>query len=153
MIELGCHFLSRKSTSVIKPFFETFPINVVSTIEQLLAKNNSLTTHERNPQLRMTVIFKIKSKFNPDFMTDIFKERSVSYNLRKGSDTLLPVVRTATYGIETVSYIGNKLWKILPSSLKSIPNLENFKKGIRSWKSKLCGCRLCKNFIDNLGFV
>ena len=86
-------------------------------------------------------------------MTDIFKERNVSLNLRKGSDTLFPVVRTTTYGIERVSYIGNKLWQILPSSLKIIPNLENFKKGIRSWRSKLRGCRVCKNFVDNLGFV
>ena len=79
--------------------------------------NNSVTTHERNLQLLMTEIFKTKSKLNPDFMTDIFKERSVSYNLRKGYDTPLPVVRTTTYGIETVSYIGNKLWQILPLSL------------------------------------
>ena len=31
----------------------------VSTFEQLLAKNNSVTTHESNPQLLMTEIFKI----------------------------------------------------------------------------------------------
>ena len=111
MIELGCHFPSRKSASVIKPFVRTFPINVVSTFEQLLANNNSVITHKRNLQLRMIEIFKTKSKLNPDFMTDIFKERSVSYNFRKGSDTLLSVVRTTTYGIETVSYIGNKLWQ------------------------------------------
>ena len=86
-------------------------------------------------------------------MTDIFKERSVSYNLRKGSDTLLPVVRTTTYGTETVRYIGNKLWQLLPSSLKNIPNIENVMKGIRFWRSELCGCRSCKKFIDNLGFV
>ena len=115
----------------------------MSTFRQLLAKNNSVTTHKRNLQLLMTDIFKTKSKLKPDFMTDIFKEMSVLYNLRKGSDTLLPVVRTTTYGIETISHIGNKLWQILPSSLKSIPNLENFKNGIRSWKSKLCGCRIC----------
>ena len=127
--------------------------NNVSAFEQLLAKNKSITSHERNLQLFMTEIFNAKSKLNPDFMTDIFKKMSVSYNLRKGFDKLLPVVRTTTYGIETISHIGNKLWQILPSSLKSIPNLENFKKGIRSWRSKSCGCRICKTFIDNLGFV
>ena len=104
----------------------------VSTFEQLLAKNNSVTTHKTNLQLFMTEIFKAKSELNPDFMTDIFKERSVSYSLWKSSHTLLPVVRTTTYDIETVSYIGSKLCQVLPSSLKSIPNLENFKKGIRS---------------------
>ena len=125
----------------------------VSTFEQLLATNNSVTTYERNLQLLMTNIFKTKSKLNPDFMTDIFKERSVSYNLLKGSDTLLPVVRTTTYDIETVSYFRNKLWPILPSSLQSIPNLENFKKRIRSCRIKFCGCRISKSSIDDLDFV
>ena len=71
----------------------------------------------------------------------------------KGSDTLLPVVRAIMYGIKIVGFIGNKLWQILPSSLKSVPNVETFKKGVRSWKSKSRGNRICKSFIDNLGFV
>ena len=36
----------------------------VLTFEQLLAKSNSVTTHERNLQLLMTEIFKTKSKLN-----------------------------------------------------------------------------------------
>ena len=75
------------------------------------AKNNSVSTHERNLQLLMTEIFKTKSKLNPDFVTDIFKESSVSYKLQKGPDTLLSVVRTTSYAIETVSFIGKKLWQ------------------------------------------
>jgi len=55
----------------------------VSTFDQLLAKNNSVTTHKRNLQLLMTDIFKTKSKLNPDFMNDIFKDRSVSRTFRK----------------------------------------------------------------------
>jgi len=69
-------------------------------------------------------------------MTDIFKDRSISYNLQKGSDTFLHVVRTTMYSIATVGFIRNKLWQIMPSSLKSMPNLENFKKDIKFWRSK-----------------
>ena len=94
-----------------------------------------------------------KSKLNPDFTTTIFKDWSVSYNLRKRFDTLLPAVRTITYGMKTVRFIRNKLLQVLPLSLKTIPNLANFKKDIRSWISKSRGCGICKNFIDNLGFV
>ena len=86
--------------------------NNVSTFEQLLVKSNAVTTQERKLQLLMTEIFKTKSKLNTDFMTDIFKDRSVSYNHQQGSGTLLSVVRTTTYSIETVICIGNKLWKI-----------------------------------------
>ena len=59
-----------------------------------------------------------KSKLNSDFMSDVMKDRSVSYNLRKGSDTLLLVVRTIPYGIETVS----KYLFIIYYSLSGIRN-------------------------------
>ena len=56
----------------------------------------------------------------------------------RGADRLLPAVRTTTYGIETVRFIGNKLWQILPPTLKSIPIIEKLKKGIISWRSNSC---------------
>ena len=68
-------------------------------------------------------------------MTDVLNDRSISYNLRKGSHTLLPVARTTTCGIETVRFIGNKLWQILPSSLKSTTDVESSKIDIRSWRN------------------
>ena len=80
----------------------------VSTFEQLLTRNNSVTFHERNLQLLITEIFNTKSQLILDFMNDFFKDRNVSYNLWKGSDTILPVVRTIIYGIETVRLIGNR---------------------------------------------
>ena len=38
-----------------------------------------------------------------------FKNRNVLYNLRREADTLLPAVRTTTYGIETSRFIDYKL--------------------------------------------
>ena len=80
----------------------------MSTFEQLMTKNKSVTTHERNLQLLKIEIFKTKSHLNPDCMTEIFKDRNVSHNLRRRAGTVLPAVRTTAYGIETARFIGNK---------------------------------------------
>ena len=86
-------------------------------------------------------------------MTEICKDRNVSYILKRGTDALLSAVRKTTYVFETVGLIGNKLRQILPPSLKSINNIEKFKKEIRSWRSDSCDCRIYKIFIVNLGFL
>ena len=59
-----------------------------------------------------------KSDLNPPFMKDIFKERNISYNLRRGNDAQLPKVRTTSFGIESIAYLGNKLWQLLPLEIK-----------------------------------
>ena len=76
----------------------------------------------------MIEIFKTKSYVNPDFMTESIRDRNVSYYLHSGANTLLPGVRTTTYGIETARIIVNKVWQVLPVTLKSIPSIESLKR-------------------------
>ena len=42
-------------------------------------------------------------------MKDIFTERNTGYNLRHGNDSQIPKVHTTTHGIETISFLGNRL--------------------------------------------
>ena len=49
---------------------------------------------------------------------DIFAERNTGYNLRHDNDSQLPKVYTTTYGIETISILGNRLWSTLPNIFK-----------------------------------
>jgi len=42
-------------------------------------------------------------------MKDIFAERNTGYDLRQGNDLQLPKVETTTYGIETISFLENRL--------------------------------------------
>ena len=39
-----------------------------------------------------------------------FAERHTGFNLRHGNDSQLPKVHTTTYEIETISFLGNRLW-------------------------------------------
>ena len=94
----------------------------------LLEQTKSVPIHVRNLQLLMTEMYKTKSDLNPPFMKDIFKERNISYNLRRGNDAQLPKVRTTSFGIESIAYLGNKLWQLLPLEIKQSNTLPIFKK-------------------------
>ena len=51
-------------------------------------------------------------------MKDIFAVRNTGYDLRQDNDSQLPKVHTTTYGIETISFLGNRLWSTFPNIIK-----------------------------------
>ena len=99
----------------------------------LLEQSKSVPIHIRNLQLLMTEIYKTKCGLNPPFMNDIFMQRNISYSLRHGDDAQLPKVRTTSFGVESIAYLGNKLWQNLPQEIKQSNSLTIFKKQIRCW--------------------
>ena len=62
-------------------------------------------------------------------------------------------VRTVYHGTESLSFLGPKIWSILPDNLKSLKSLEDIKREVRKWKPKDCPCRLCKIYIQGVGFI
>ena len=57
------------------------------------------------------------------------------------------------YGSETMSFLGPKIWELLPSHFKDLENLNFFKSNIKSWKLENCPCRLCRLYIVCIGFI
>ena len=94
--------------------------------ESLLEQRNLVSIHVKNLQLLMTESYKTKSDLNPPFRKNIFAERNTGYNLRHGNDSQLPNVHTTTYGIETISFLGNRLWSTLPYVVKQASTLPIF---------------------------
>ena len=85
-------------------------------------------------------------------MRELFKPRDLQYNLRNKNTLDIPKVVTRSYGIETVQFIGQKLWQMLPPNVRGSPSLKAFRKELRSCTIK-CDCRLCKTFICRLDFI
>ena len=65
---------------------------------------------------------------------------------------LLPI-QTVYHGNESLSYLGPKMWNSISTELKLESSLRTFKEPIKLWKPLLCPCRLCKTFINCLGFL
>ena len=57
-------------------------------------------------------------------MKDIFPERDLKYNLRTEAGFKITNVSTVKYRTDTISYLGPKIWNLLPDYLKEIQNLE-----------------------------
>ena len=66
-------------------------------------------------------------------MSNMFKSKAGnSYNLRQVSEFSRPMVKSVYHETGTISYVGPKIWDILPEKLKNIDNLEHFKKEIKT---------------------
>ena len=51
----------------------------------------------------------------------------MNYSLRHGNDVQVPKVRTTSFGIETIAYLGSRLWHLLPQEIKQSNTLPIFK--------------------------
>ena len=102
-------------------------------------------------QLLLTEINKTVKNLNPSFMAEIFASKDVPYALRGGNNIVLPRARANPHGIDTIRFIGQKLWQTLPKEIKGTQSLGIFKRNIKSIKTLDCSCKLCKDFVPNLG--
>ena len=124
-----------------------------ATFDELLTKDNSVKVHDRNLQVLVTEMFKVKLGISPVIMNEIFQIRSCNYNTRNFSEFQSHCVKTVHYGTETVPYLGPKIWSILTQEYKDIDNLADFKDKIKNWVPQNCPCRLCKTYIHQVGFI
>ena len=123
-----------------------------SSFDELLQRDKSFTIHERNIQILAIEIYKVINGISPEIMNEVFQLKE---NLQYCSQFPFKSqnVRTVTYGTETLRFLGPKIWSIIPSNVKEINSLDEFKRLIKNWKPDQCPCRLCKRYISGLGFV
>ena len=116
------------------------------TYEQLLEKDNSFTIHERNLQKLAIEMYKVKHNLCPIPFRDIFQMKE------RGSDFVVPKINTVNRGEETIRYRGPITWELVPQDIREVESLALFKSKIKNWKPTGCTCRLCKEYIQGLGY-
>ena len=80
------------------------------SFSQLLDLGNSVTVHQKNLQVLVTEIYKVKNGIAPDIMNDIFELQNPSYNLLSSCNQLRKEnVKAVHYGIQSVRYLGPKI--------------------------------------------
>ena len=124
-----------------------------STFQQLLKQNKSVSIHQRNLQILATEIFKTKNGLNPVIMEDVFNFKNLAYNFRNAETLNRSNVSSVKYGTETITSLGVKIWKILPSDSKEPTSLSTFNSKIRNWETDNYPCRLCKTYVQRVGFI
>ena len=119
-----------------------------STFKQLLKQNKSVLIHQRKLQILATEIFKTKTGLNPVIMEDVFSFKNLAYNFRNAETLNRSNVSSVKYGTETITSLGAKIWKILPTDYKELTSLSTFKYKIKNWETDKYPCRLCKTYIQ-----
>ena len=123
-----------------------------SSYENLL--DNSVSIHHKNIQALAIEMFKVKHKLCLEINCDVFMERTNNQcNLRNCPDFITPHVHSVFHGTESISYLGPKIWDVVPEEFKHKKSLNSSKESIKIWVRTNCPSRLCKIYLDGVGFI
>ena len=85
-------------------------------------------------------------------MGSMFERRNESYKLHNFQE-FSTEKKTVHYGLETLSCQSPQLWSLLPENIKKVESFKTFKREVKNWICDDCPCRLCKLYLQNLGFL
>ena len=127
----------------------------ISTFQQLLLRDNSVTIHHRNIHTMAIEMYKSLNGIQLDVFNDIFVKKG-DLNIRSTrsqNEFYLGRVNTVHYGHDSLRYFGPKIWESIPIHIKLSESLKDFKLNVKKWTPSECPCRLCKDYIGGLGYV
>ena len=104
-----------------------------SSFEELLRKDNTVSIHHRSLQVLEAEIVKIKKNTASEILNEIFQNRTSSYSLRWQ-------VHSVYYGTESLSFLGPKIWELVPEDKKQSESLDILKIKIKNWVPLTCLC-------------
>ena len=118
--------------------------NSSESYEELLARSNEVSIHQKHLRALATEIYKSLADINPDFMKPYFKIKEMPYNLRNGYALKLPSTNSTYYGINSVLFRACLLWNQLPLSIKQSQSLLEFKSKMKTLRNIVCTCTICR---------
>ena len=127
--------------------------NKSSSFQDLLDKDNSVTTHHRNIRTPAIETFKVLHGLSPPLLNEVFLERNCNYNLRGNNFLNRRGLNSVRYGTELVSFLAPKIWDILPKEIKNSEMLNAFNLKVKNWVALECPCRLCKISVSPVRFI
>ena len=81
----------------------------MSSFEDLLYKDSSVSVHVKNIKTLAIEMFKVSNKLTIPLMNEIFVKRNNAYNLRKPSEFVRPKVHSVFHSKESISYLGPQI--------------------------------------------
>ena len=116
-------------------------------------KNNSVSIHDRNMHVLATEIFKVNNNIAPEIMKEPFAPKISPYDLHNNNLFKRRRVNYVWQWIQSVSYLGPKIWDLVPSEVKESESLNTFKFKMKRWIPEGCACIICKIYLGQVGFI
>ena len=66
---------------------------------------------------------------------------------------MIRTVKSINNGLESIRFLGPKILESLPNDFKNKESIESLKMDINEWKPESCHCRLCKIYLQNIGYL
>ena len=110
----------------------------------MLVKDKTSTIHHQNIQSFAIEMYKSVNNLPGGNLSEIFVKNNHNYNLRSRSERTAPSINTVFKDQNSVSYF---------AELKGINSFLVFRPEVKAWRPTNCPWRLCKNYIENLGFI
>ena len=89
------------------------------SFSKLLDLGNSVTVHQKNLQVLVTEIYKVKNGIAREIMKENFELQNPSYNLRSSCNHFRREnIKTVHYGLQSVRYLGPKIWELVPNNIE-----------------------------------
>ena len=118
------------------------------TFKELLEKDGTVTTHHRNIQNIAIQMFKSENNLLLIMIKEIIPDRNYSGpQLCSQVDFEVPPINTVNNGLETLRFLGPKIWEMIPKSIMNSASFSIFKTKIKTWIPEKCPCRLCKDYM------
>ena len=122
--------------------------------KDLLEKYESVSIHHRSLRTLVVELIKVFKGLIPVIFAEAFPVKQESQNnMRNYSYFAMPHAKTVNHGLGSLSYVGSKLWDSIPSHMKETDSINEFKYVIKTWKPDLCSCRLCRVYLQNIGYL
>ena len=125
-----------------------------SSFKDLLQKDRFVSIHHIHLRTLAVDLFKVFKRFSPVIFAEAFPVKQQSqYNMRNYSYFVMPRDKTINHGLESLSYTGSNFWDSIPSHMKEIDSINEFEHVIKCWNPDWCSCRLCKVYLQNIGYL
>ena len=99
--------------------------NKQSSFEMLLERDDSASVRNRNLQIFATEMYKMNNDLSPLIVKGLSEQRNEQHcDLRNNSQFTIPPINTVYHGSESISFLGPKIWNILPDKLKDTNSIE-----------------------------
>jgi len=99
-----------------------------SDYDELLHRAGTCSVETRWKRQLATEVYKAVNGLTPPYISNMFEQKTVQYNLRATKVITQPKFHTQTHGYHSLRNEGTRLWATLPNSCKNAKDINAFKR-------------------------